>query len=229
MKKNEIRSYIVLAIVFIAFSVISFAVPFNRTNIFWLGYICGVIASAFQIYILKMSFFGEGNVKSKFYGFPIARIGLIYLAVQIIASFMEMALGKYIPFGVVLIINVIVIAFALVGSIAADAMREEIERQDVKLKKDVTKMRNLQSLASTLEGQCSDESLKKTLGKMSEEFRFSDPVSSDSAESLEDDLLIQLKDVQKAIVDGDTESVRKLCESTISTLKERNRLCAVNK
>lgn len=229
MKKSEIRSYIVLAIVFAVFTVISFAVPFDRNSIFWFGYIFGVIAIAFQVYFLKISFFVEGDAKSKFYGFPIARVGLIYLAAQIITSFIEMAIGKYIPFWVVLIINVLIIAFAATGCIATDAMREEIEHQDVKLEKDVNRMRNLQSLTSSLVGQCSDVGLKKILNKLAEEFRYSDPVSSDSTEDLEEDLFIQLQDVQKAIVDGDTESVTKLCEGVVSTLRERNRLCAVNK
>ncbi|MCI8355816.1 MAG: hypothetical protein HFI47_12245 [Lachnospiraceae bacterium] len=229
MKKNEIRSYVVLAIFFTVFTVITFAVPFERTGIFWFGYICGVIAIAFQIYILKISFFGEGDAKSKFYGFPIARIGLIYLSVQIAVSFLEMAIGKYIPFWTVLVVNVIIIALAVTGSTATDAMREEIARQDIKLKKNVDNMRNLQSLAASLESQCSDESIKKSLSKMAEEFRFSDPVSSESTSDLEEDLLVQLKDVQKAVVDGDIGAIAKLCEGVISTLRERNRLCAINK
>lgn len=229
MKKNEIRSYIILAIVLVVFSVISFAIPFDKNNIFWFGYIFGIIAIAFQVYFLKISFFGEGDVKSKFYGFPIARIGLIYLVVQIVASFIEMAIGKYIPFWAVLIINVIIIALAASGCIATDAMREEIERQDTVLKKDVNRMRNLQSLASALEGQCQDVGLKKTLNRLADEFRYSDPVSSDSTVALEDDLLVQLNDIQRAIVDGDTEAVNKLCDSAVSVLKERNRICALNK
>lgn len=229
MKKSKIRSYIVLAIIFAVFTVISFAVPFNRNSIFGFGYIFGVIAIAFQVYFLKISFFVEGDAKSQFYGLPIARVGLIYLAVQMIASFIEMAIGMYIPFWVVLIINVLIVAFAAIGCIATDAVRDEIERQDVKLKKDVNRMRNLQSLAASLEGQCSDAGSKKILNRLAEEFRYSDPVSTDSTEVLEEDLFIQLKDVQKAIVDGEPESVAKLCESVTSTLRERNRICAVNK
>ncbi|MBD5556990.1 MAG: hypothetical protein HDQ95_17015 [Roseburia sp.] len=229
MKKSEIRSYIVLAIVFAVFTVISFAVPFDRNSIFGFGYIFGVIAIVSQVYFLKRSFFVEEDAKSKFYGFPIARVGLIYLTVQIIASFIEMAIGKYIPFWIVLIINVLMMAFAAIGCIATDAVRDEIERQDVKLKKDVNRMRNLQSLTSSLEGQCADAGLKKILNKLAEEFRYSDPVSSDSTEALEEELFIQLQDVQKAIVDGDTESVTKLCEGVVLTLRERNRLCAINK
>lgn len=229
MKKSKLRIYVVLAVIFAAFTVITFAVPFERTGIFWFGYICGVIAIVFQIYILKISFLGEGDARSKFYGFPIARIGLIYLAVQIAVSFLEMAAGKYIPFWTVLIVNVIIIALAVTGSTATAAVREEIERQDIKLKKNVDNMRNLQSLAVSLESQCSDESIKKFLGKMAEEFRFSDPVSSESTSDLEEDLLMQLKDVQKAVVDGDAGAVAKLSEGVISTLRERNRLCAINK
>ena len=123
MKKNEIRIYIALAMIFAVFTMISFAVPFDRNGIFWLGYIFGVIAIVFQVYFLKISFFREGDAKSKFYGFPIARVGLIYLTVQMITSLIEMAIGKYIPFWIVLIINVLIIAKTLS---AARSFRREL-------------------------------------------------------------------------------------------------------
>ena len=81
MGKNEIRGYIVDAIVFIIFSVISFAPPFHKAGVFWLAYIFGVIAIVYQIYVFKISFSQGDDVKSKFYGFPIARVGVIYLGI----------------------------------------------------------------------------------------------------------------------------------------------------
>lgn len=227
--RNEIRSYSILAIVFVIFTVISFAVPFDKNIVFWLGYVSGAIAIVFQVLILQISLFRSGDLRSKFYGFPIARIGFIYLIIQTIASFVEMAIGKYIPFWPVLIINLIIIALAAVGCIVTDAVREEVERQNSVLKNDASRMRNLQSIASSLAGQCQDADLKKMLDKLADEFRYSDPVSSDLTVILEDDLLVQLNDIQKAIAYGDTDSAVKFCDNAGSILKERNRICALNK
>ena len=67
MGKNEIRGYIVDAILLIVFSVIAFAAPFAKTGVFWMAYLFGVIAIAYQIYVFKISFDQGEDVKSKFY------------------------------------------------------------------------------------------------------------------------------------------------------------------
>jgi len=66
-----------------------------------------------------------------------------------------------------LAINVLLLALAVVGCITVDAMRDEIVRQDDVLKKKVSSMRELQSLAASLVSQCADASLKPTLQRSS--------------------------------------------------------------
>ena len=229
MTKNGLRGYITLAIIFVVFSVIAFAAPFSMTAPFWIAYIFGVIAIAYQIYVFKISFAKGEDVKSKFYGFPIAKIGVVYLVAQLALSLVQMCLAAFIPVWIVIIINIIPVAVAAIGCIAADAMRDEIVRQDVQLKKDVSNMRALQSLSATLMGMCSDESLKSELQKLADEFKFSDPVSSDATKEIEKDLDVQMKELQKALIDRDFESAKGLCDKLICGLSERNRVCALNK
>lgn len=229
MTKNGLRGYITLAIIFVVFSVIAFAAPFSMTALFWIAYIFGVIAIAYQIYVFKISFAKGEDVKSKFYGFPIAKIGVVYLVVQLALSLVQMCLAAFIPVWIVIIINIIPVAVAAIGCIAADGMRDEIVRQDVQLKKNVSNMRALQSLSATLMGMCSDESLKSELQKLADEFKFSDPVSSDATKEIEKDLDVQMKELQKALIDGDFESAKIFCGKLLGGLSERNRVCALNK
>lgn len=229
MSKNGIRGYITLAVLFIVFSVIAFAAPFSRTAVFWLAYVFAAAAIAYQIYVFKISFSDDGDVKSKFYGFPIAKVGVIYLTAQLIISLAEMIFAAFLPVWAVVIINVIAAALAIVGCIAADAMRDEIVRQDVQLKKDVSHMRALQSMSAALAGQCMDGDTKELLQKLADEFKYSDPVSSDETEAMEAELLEQLKEIQKSMIDGDTEAVKAFSGRVLSGLAERNRICALNK
>ena len=156
MTKNASRGLIVLAIVLAVFSLIAFAIPFAHTAVFWIAYGFGVLAILFQLYIFKTSFAGNGDAKSRFYGFPIARLGIYYLVAQLILSVIEMALAGLIPSWPVIIVNVLALAFALIGCITAETMRDEIVQQDNKLKKNVSAMRELQSLAASMVGQCGD-------------------------------------------------------------------------
>ena len=49
MSKNKTRFLIIVAAVFVAFSVIAFVVPFIKNGLFWSAYIFAVIAIAAQM------------------------------------------------------------------------------------------------------------------------------------------------------------------------------------
>ena len=218
---------ILLAVVAAVFSLIAFVLPVEKTAVFWIAYGCGLFALLFQLYIFKISF--EGDAKSRFYGFPIARVGVYYLPAQLVLSIAEIALASIIPLWVAVIVNALLLALAVIGCVTTDAMRDEIIRQDGQLKKDVSRMRELQSLAASMLAQCTDEDMRQTIKKIADELRFSDPVSSEATAELEEDMRSQMKDIQQAIVDVDEEGVKSLCAKLLGSLTERNRICSISK
>lgn len=227
MTKNTARGMILLIVVAAVFSLIAFVLPVEKTAVFWIAFACGLFAILFQLYIFKISF--DGDAKSRFYGFPIARVGVYYLVAQLVFSIAEIALASVIPLWVAVIVNALLLALAVIGCVTTDAMRDEIIRQDGQLKKDVSRMRELQSLAASMLAQCTDEDMKQTVKKIADELRFSDPVSSEATKELEEDMRSQMKDIQQAIVDGDEESVKTLCAKLLGGLSERNRVCSISK
>lgn len=239
MAKNEKRTLAVLAIIFVAFSVIVFAIPWAKDGIFWLSYIFAVIAIAAQVYVLKTAFKDgvDESVRSKFYGFPIAQVGVIYGAVQLLASLIFMIInaswvngvGKGVPAWIAIIVYVLIFAAAAIGFISTDAMRDEIERQDVKLAADTTCMQSLKSIIYPLSGQVEDNESSKLLQNLAEEFKYSDPVSSESIKDIELELAALVDELQKAVVDVDVEAIKVFCQKIKVTLTERNRLCKLNK
>lgn len=229
MNKNKTRGYVTLLILAVVLSVISFAIPFAKNLTFWMAYVFGMVAIAFQLYVFKISFSENGDAKSKFYGFPIAQIGVVYLLGQLVISLIEMILASFLPGFVAIVINIIILAVALIGCIAADAMRDEIVEQDIKLKTNVKNMRELQSISFAVASQCTNIELKKELEKLAEEFKYSDIVSSDSTETIENELKRQLEELQCAVIEEDNGAAKILCEKTFARLNERNRLCALNK
>lgn len=228
MNKNTTRGILTLVILLAVFSVIAFVIPFPKNTVFWIAYLFGVFAILFQAYIFKSSF-GKESARSRFYGFPIARLGIYYLVTQLVFSIIEIALSKIIPVWVVVILNLLILAFALIGCITTETMRDEIVQQDGKLKKDVFNIRELQSISASLVDQCDDEELKKKLTKLAEDFRYSDPLTSDKTSALETEMQTKIGELQQAITDGDTDSAKELCEKLAGSLRERNRVCAINK
>lgn len=211
MSKNKKRFLVIVAAVFVAFSVIAFAVPFVKNGMFWSAYIFSVIAIAAQIYAYPKAFAGE-SAKSKFYGFPIAKLSTVYLGIQLVLGLLFMAVAKWVPAWIGTVIFVLILCAAVVGFISADAMREEVERQDTVLKKNVYLMRGLQSKVRTLPDMCGDPGLRMLISDFAEEMNYCDPVSSDAIADIENELSANVDALQQAIVDGDNAAAFAMCK-----------------
>lgn len=225
MKKDTLRVVIVELIVLALYHVVAFAIPFCRTAAFWLSYGFSLVAVMVAFASIYIAFVKNPDAKSRFYGFPIARIGVVYGGVQMAVSIVVMAVAFWMPWWIALLIYAIGLGAALVGLISAEAVVDEIQQQDVKQKKDTTLMRGLQSKISQIAAQSDDAALKA----LAEEFRFSDPVSSEAIADAESDLVATVDVLQAAFIDGDTEAVTLLCRKVSALLAERNRLCKLNK
>lgn len=229
MKKNEKRGIAVLGILVLAYFLIALLVPFHKNIIFWTAFLFGLIAILAQGYVIKISFQNGNSTKSKFYGFPIARVGVIYLIAQLIVSFVCMALSMHVPLWLTVLLSMLLLAAGAIGLIAADAVRDNVIQQDETLKKDVATMQRLISQAGSLVELCQTDEMRQAVQKTANSFRYSDPVSAPELEEIEHELSVQLGELQRAVVDGDSDSTRLLCHQVEGTLTERNRLCKLGK
>lgn len=229
MTKNEKRVCSVLAIILIVFAVISLSVPCVKGGVFWLSFVFGIMSIVVQLYVLKSAFGKDESPRSKFYGFPIAKIGIVYMLAQLLLSLVFMVIGFMCPVWIPVIIYVALLGGASIGFIAADVTKDEIERQDVVLKADTECMQSLRSIVYPLSGQIDDGECSELLKKLAEEFKYSDPVSSNSIKDIEKDLTALVEELQRAVVDADNESISALSHKISVILTERNRLCKLNK
>ena len=93
MKKGTIRAIVVAAILLIAYNLVVFAVPFEKNATYWVSYgftMASFLVVAASIYI---AFIKNPDARSRFYGFPIARIGVVYGIAQLVVSLAVMALA----------------------------------------------------------------------------------------------------------------------------------------
>ena len=232
MEKNNNRPIILLGIVAAVYLVLALAIPFPKNNAaYWISFLFGLLAVGAQAYVMKTAFDKGEPLRSKFYGYPIAKIGVTYLAVQVVVSFLFMTMGFFfaVPAWLALVVCVLIAGVFSVGFISADIMRDEVERQDKQLVKDVKTMRALQSKTAFIVTQCTDNGLKPMLRELSEKFRFSDPVSSDALAEIENDLTATVDELQAAVMENDIDSAKVLCAKVAATLEQRNTMCKLNK
>ncbi len=229
MKKNIKRGIIVVSILFVVFNVLCFAIPFEHKAPFWLAYLFGSISILVQLPLLYSAFCKENTPKSRFYGFPISQIGLFYLIAQIVLSFLTMLLQALLPVWFIVILYVIVLAVAAIGFVGVDAMRDEVERQENNVAKNINVMRSLQSKANVLNGLCSDPELSKVVNSLAEELKYSDPISNEHTIAFENDLLDILEELKRSLTALDKDKALVLCKKAKLVLEERNRICKANK
>ena len=225
MKKDTIRAIVVAVITFVIYNLIAFVIPFAHAAAFWISYGFTLAAFAVVCASIYIAIIKNPDAKSRFYGFPIARIGVLYGGAQLVVSLIVMALAQWTPWWIPTLVYAIGMGAAVIGLVSAEAVVEEIQTQDVKLKKDVSLMRSLQSKVSQIASQTDNAGIKA----LAEEFRYSDPVSNDAIADAEADIAAAVDQLQAAFVDGDNEAMAQLCRKATALLAERNRLCKLNK
>lgn len=230
MNKNKIRFFAALAIVLVVYNVLAFAIPFPKNGCFWAAWVFGLVAILAQAAFLLLAFqHGEG-VRSRFYGFPVARVGVAYLCVQLALSFLFMGLAFVkCPAWIPVVLSVIVLAAAALGLIVTEAVRDEVERQDSKRRADTLGMKKLYAAVAACADRCADPELKKPVQKLAEALRYADPVSSEATREAENTLRMYLIDLESAVDGGNVDRAKELCAAMTSALADRNRLSKLGK
>lgn len=223
MKKKLLRGYIL--IVFILIIYIAAIIPFAKTSVFWIALAFSLPAFLMQIYTLHVVMRNQALIKDKLYDFPIMRISALYLAVQLCISLLLMGFAKKIPVFAVVIIETVILAAAVMGLFAISSARTEAVRQDVQLKKDLAKMKELQAQVNLLISQCGESQIREILVRLVEEIRYSNPVSGEATEKIEDEITVLQTEIETAALDGDVENVTEYCDRMTGLLKERDRIC----
>lgn len=222
MKKNSTKGYVLLGILFALVSIIAFAVPTAKTATFWIAYVFTAAAFAAQIGIWKTALGKEGTLKSKFLGFPIVHIGIVYAIIQVIA-FAVFLFAPTLPTWSAIVVCPIIAGLSAVCMISADAGRNEIERFEAKVQNKVFYVREMQADIELLADNESDAAVKTALTHLAEKIRFSDPMSNEQLADLENKISIKAAELKTA------SSKLEIITELNSLLDERNKKCKILK
>lgn len=221
MKKNSTKGYVILGILFALISIIAFAVPTVKTATFWIAYVFTAAAFAAQIIIWRTAL-GKETLKSKFLGFPVVHIGIVYTVIQVIAFAVFMFVPT-LPTWSAIVVCSIIAGISAVCMISADAGRNEIERVEAEVQKKVFYIRELQTVVELLTDVETDADTKAALDQLAEKIRFSDSMSSEQLANLENKISAKVLELKTA-----PNKVEIITELN-SLLDERNKKCKILK
>ena len=222
MKKNSTKGYVILGVLFALVSIIAFAVPTAKTATFWIAYAFTTAAFAVQIGIWRTALGKAETLNSKFLGFPVVHIGIVYAVLQVIAFAVFMFVPT-LPAWSAIVVCSIIVGVSAVCMISADAGRNEIERVEAKVQKKVFYIRELQADVELLADNESDATVKTALTQLAEKIRFSDPMSNEQLADLENKISIKAAELKTAA------SKVEIITELNSLLDERNKKCKILK
>lgn len=222
MKKNSTKGYVILGILFALISIIAFAVPTSKTATFWIAYVFTAAAFAAQIGIWKTALGKEGTLKSKFLGFPLVHIGIVYAVIQVIAFAVFMFVPT-LPVWSAIVVCSVIAGISAVCMISADAGRDEIERVEAKVQKKVFYIRELQADIELLADNETNADVKTALTQLAGKIRFSDPMSNEKLADLEDKISTKIEELKT------TSSQLEIITELNSLLDDRNKKCKILK
>lgn len=229
MKKDTMRLLIVSVAALIAYNFAVFMIPCYKTTTFWISWVFSLVSFAVAEYAIYTGLIKKPDAKSRFYGFPIARIGVIYLVAQVAVGGVFMAIGHIVPWWLATVACTIGLAVTLIGVMAAEAVVDQIQYQDNKIRESVSVMRGLQSKVGTLASRCEDSAAAEAVRNFADELRYSDPVSSGAIADAEAELSAAVDALQAAVVEGNADQILAACRQASAMLAERNRLCKLSK
>ena len=193
--KNKVLGYVVLGTLFALLSLVVFLIPTIKTATFWVTYIFTIIAFVAQIGIWKIAFEKENTLKSKFLGIPIIHVGIVYLAIQIIALLVFTGFSAM-PFWITIIVCVFILGTSVILMISGEIAKDEIEKTEEKVKKKVLYIKELQVEVKLIAEKESDDNIKAELLKLAEKIRFSDPMSNEKLVDLETKIFDKVEELK---------------------------------
>ncbi len=223
MRKKYLRGYILLLLVFLIYQIA--VVPFAKNIVFWIAYFFSVFAIVMQAFMLREIMKSQALIKDRIYDFPVFRISILYLLVQVITGLILMGLSDKVPVFVAALTEMVILTVAVMGFYAAEAAQTEAVRQDAQQHREFAQMEELQTRVNLLIGQCEDGKTGEILHKLEEEIHYSNPLSKESTREIEEEITVLLSEIEAAALDADAEAVSSLCKRMTGLLRERDRIC----
>lgn len=233
MKNNKrVKSFITIyAIVGIVYILLFLLIPFAKAPASWVIFVFSLLSIAGGCGMTLYAFEKDEDLMSKFYGFPIFRLGYLYTLLQIGISVIFYVVGAFVnvPYWAGLIPSLILVGGAAAGMIAADNAKDYIEEIDTKTAAATKTITYFQIDIRDMVDMCQNETLRTPLCELATKFRYSDPVSSPATAEKEAQIKAQLEALKALIVAEETERSAEKIKQISNLLSSRNRICEASK
>ncbi|MBR5596303.1 MAG: hypothetical protein IKW30_02725 [Lachnospiraceae bacterium] len=133
------------------------------------------------------------------------------------------------PVFLALIISVVILVVFIASMMLAGTGRKQAIEVEKRVAEKTSKMKAIKDSCKNLAGDVRDAQLRKEVQRLVDEIRFSDAVSRDDLEEMENEIEKAIAELKNSIASENTEEIKKQIELTMKMVKERNLKCKSGK
>ena len=231
LNKRQISGIAVLGIIAVVFILVTLVIPFDKPAASWTMFAFSLVSIVFGGFMCLLAFKDKEKLMSKFYGFPVFRIGVLYIGIQLVLTVIIYIIGANVdvPFWVGFLISILLLGAAAIGCITTDNARDIVEEIDQKEYISTRQITLFQIDFSEIVGLCKDEDVKLPLKKLAEKFKYTDPVSSPATVEKEKEITEELEKLKEFIRNGSKSDAINEIDKISILLSTRSKLCEASK
>ena len=229
MKRARNTFLIIWAICFALYNVIVFVVPNENygTESFWIGYALITVALVGNLASSFIALNSKTNAKL-FNNIPLITTSIVETVVSSIAGAVFIAVPGIKSWAVV-VVSAVILAISAIVSVIAKSTADTVSDIDDKIKKQTSFIKGITLDAELLMSSAGNDEIKAEIKKVYEAFRFSDPMSSDALNDVEDRIQNQFNLLQEVVITENTEKVSQVSKDLLNLIDYRNKKCKISK
>lgn len=229
--KKVISIILIYAVIAAFLTVSTITIPFQKPAASWVAFAFSLISLIAGCGVTLFAFGKKDVLKSKFYGFPVFRIGVFYTIAQLVVALLIYIVGALVnlPYWIGLSISLLIVGLAAIGVIVTDNARDCVEAVDEKNISVSENIRRFQIDLADILDMCKDEDVLVALKKLAEKFKYSDVVSADETATVEEQIGHEVDELRNMMATESSEIIIDKIEKITKLLSSRNRLCETSK
>lgn len=229
--KNVKMITLFYGIAFAAIAIIYLLIPFTHSGTFWSAYAFALVSIIFGGVLTCWAFGKNDNLESKFYSFPIFKLGIIYASLQNIISLIILILNVWVdvPSWIPSVISILLLAFAGMGSIAKEEAKEIIEEVHQKTEIKVKQVEYFNLDINDIANMCSNDEIKENLKPLIDKIKYCDPISIDATKEKEQEIECEIEKLRDFVEKSDVVSAKSQIDVISRLLDTRSKISQMSK
>ena len=193
------------------------------TPTFYATIACIVLAYVFSIIATSVGMKKEENNEGTFYGIPFAYGGVVTLV--LIGIWCNVALFKSMSMVLILLVNLVIFAFAVARLFMRRVAKEAIQQTGTKVKEQTQFIKLTTVNAQNLMNTAKSDAVKAECKKVYEALRYSDPMSNNALLFEESQITAKMSAFAAVVGADDAERSKTVADELVILIEARNNKC----